>query len=345
MAVMIDWVSAVVPLVGAGYLHNGRVVSMDPDGVIEWMALRRLEVEGSYSTKLQVRGRDDDALEFSGNPAKFLQGHNVFGSDALMPLMASALGEVATRLDVPPSADNLADWQSGAYPLTRVDIAGMIPLDSDKQVRKVLDLLGQHAKTKYQGASVKSGTVYIGKHSRRITLKLYAKGEELMSGKKGHGLCAKVAPEWHQPLLDYGRGMLRAELTLRGMELRDRGLDRASRWSRAVAVELLRERMNALELNDTLLLADDVVESLPSRLVPIYDAWKAGRDLQKLYARRTFYRYRKALLSFGIDIARVQPRVVVAENQYPLGVPLRQLLSAPFADVPDWARGTALLAS
>jgi II/X family phage/plasmid replication protein len=103
--------------------------------------------------------------------------------------------------------------------------------------------------------------------------------------------------------------------------------------------------MNALELNDTLLLADDVVESLPSRLVPIYDAWKAGRDLQKLYARRTFYRYRKALLSFGIDIARVQPRVVVAENQYPLGVPLRQLLSAPFADVPDWARGTALLAS
>jgi II/X family phage/plasmid replication protein len=103
--------------------------------------------------------------------------------------------------------------------------------------------------------------------------------------------------------------------------------------------------MSALELNDTLLLADDVVESLPPRLVPIYDAWKAGRDLQKLYSRPTFYRYRKQLLAYGIDIARVQPRVVVAENRYPLGVPLRQILSAPFADAPDWAKGTALLAS
>jgi II/X family phage/plasmid replication protein len=343
--VMIDWASSVVPLTGAGYLNNGRVTSMDADGVIEWMALRRLEVEGSYSTKLQVRGRGDETLEFSGNPAKFLQGHNLFGSGELIPLMAAALGQVVGRLDVVPSAENLADWSSGAYPLTRVDIAGMIPLDSDKQVRKVLDLVGQHAKTKYQGASVKSGTVYIGKNSRRITLKLYAKGEEVMSGKKGHGLCVKVAPEWHQPLLNYGRGMLRVELTLRGMELRDRGLERASRWSQAIATKLLRERMSALELNDTLLLADDVVESLPPRLVPIYDAWKAGRDLQKLYSRPTFYRYRKQLLAYGIDIARVQPRVVVAENRYPLGVPLRQILSAPFADAPDWAKGTALLAS
>jgi II/X family phage/plasmid replication protein len=318
---------------------------MDADGVIEWTALRRLEVEGSYSTKLQVRGRGDDALEVGGNPAKYLQGHNLFGSGELLPLMAAALGQVVVCLGVVPSADNLADWQSGAYTLTRVDIAGMVRLDSDKQVRKVLDLVGQHAKTKYQGASVKSGTVYIGKNSRRTTLKLYSKGEEIMSGKKGHGLCTKVAPEWHQPLLNYGRGMLRVELTLRGMELRDRGLERASRWSQAVATELLRERMSVLELNDTLLLADDVVEALPPRLVPVYDAWKAGRDLQKLYSRPTFYRYRAALLRHGIDIARVQPRAAVTENQYPLGVPLRQILSAPFEGPPDWAIGTDLLAS
>lgn len=342
---MIDWVTACVPLAEAGHLHNGRVVSMDADGVIEWITERRLEVEGSYSTKVLVRGREDAALEFSGNPAKWLQGHNLFGPAPLVPLMARALGQVTTRLDLAPSPDNLADWRSGAYPVTRVDVAGMIRLDSDKQVRKVLDLLSQAAKTKYQGATVRSGTVYIGQHSRRISLKLYAKGEELTSGKKGHGLCASVAPGWRQDLLDYGRAMLRAELTLRGPELRDRGLHRASRWSAAIAEELLRERMNALELNDTLVLADDVVEGLPWRLVAVYDAWKAGRDLQKLYSRTTFYRYRKALLVHGIDIARVQPRIVVSENQYPLGVPLRQVLSGPFAPVPEWAEGTALLAS
>lgn len=342
---MIDWVSAVVPLAGAEGLHNGHVVSVDADGAIEWMAVRRLEVEGSFSSRLQVRGRTDDTLEFSGNPSKFLQGHNLFGTSSLIPLMARTLIDVTDRLGIAPTADNLADWRAGGYSLTRVDIAGTIRLDSDKTVRKVLDLLAQTAKTKYQGATVRSGTVYIGKNSRRISLKLYSKGEEIASKKKGHALSTNLAPEWHRKLLEFGGGMLRAELTLRGMELRERGLERASRWSQAVAIGLLRERMSTLELNDTVVLADDVVESLPAKLVPVYDAWKAGRDLQKLYSRPTFYRYRAALLPFGIDIGRVQPRVVVTENQYPLGVPLRQILSAPFEEAPEWAIGTELLAS
>lgn len=38
-------------------------------------------------------------------------------------------------------------------------------------------------------------------------------------------------------LLDYGRRILRSPLTLRGMELRERGLQPASRWSQAVATE------------------------------------------------------------------------------------------------------------
>jgi II/X family phage/plasmid replication protein len=344
--VMIDWISAVVPLANAGELHNGRVVSMDADGVIEWQAVRRLDVEGSYSTKLQVRGRHDDALEFSGNPSKYRQGHNVFGSGSLIPLMNGTLLAVVAGLpSVSPSSENLGDWESGAYDLSRVDVAGTILLDSDETVRKVLNLLGQYARTKYQSAVVRSGTVYIGQHSRRIALKLYSKGEEVTSSKKGHGLCSKLTSDERGKLLNYSRGLLRIELTLRGMELRDRGLHRASHWSQAVAKQALRERMDAVELNDTVVLADDVVEGLPARLVPVYDAWKAGRDLQKLYSRPTFYRHRKALLVFGVDIARVQPRVVVAASQYPLGRPIREILSMPFADVPDWARGTNLLVS
>jgi II/X family phage/plasmid replication protein len=342
---MIDWVSAVVPLVGAEGLHNGCVIALDSDGNEEWTAVRRLDFEGSHSARVQLRGRLDGTLEFSGNPAKLLQGHNLFGSASLVPLMARALEHITDRLGLIPSAEDLADWRAGAYPLTRVDIAGMIRQDSDKTVRKVLDLLGQHAKTKYQSAVVRSGTVYIGQKSRRVTLKLYSKGEEITSGKKGHGLASTLAPESRKKLLNYGCGMLRSELTLRGMELRERGLERASRWSQAVAMGLLRERMNQLELNDTAVLADDLVEGLPGKLVAVYEAWKAGRDIQKLYSRPTFYRYRAALLPYGIDIARVQPRVVVTENQYPLGVPLRQVLSAPFEGPPAWAIGTDLLAS
>jgi len=342
---MNDWVTAVVPLVGAERLHNGCVIALDSDGNQEWTAVRRLDFEGSHSTRVQLRGRHDGTLEFSGNPAKLLQGHNLFGSASLVPLMARTLEYVTDRLGLIPSVENLADWRAGAYPLSRVDTAGMIRLDSDKTVRKVLDLLAQHGKMKYQGALVRSSTVYFGKNSRRVALKYYSKGEEITSGKKGHGLSSTLALESHQMLLNYGYGTLRVELTLRGMELRERGLDRASRWSEAVAMGLLRERMNQVELNDTAVLADDLVEGLPGKLVAVYEAWKAGRDIQKLYSRPTFYRYRAALLPYGIDIARVQPRAVVTENQYPLGVPLRQILSAPFEGPPDWAIGTDLLAS
>jgi II/X family phage/plasmid replication protein len=344
-AVMIDWVSAVVPVADAGDLHAGRVVSVDADGVMEWATLRRLPVQGSYSPQVMVRGRGDDMMEFSGNPAKFLQGHNVFGPGQLVPLMRRALGEVGGRLGLPASDADRADWAAGAYDLSRVDVTGSIRLDSGDQVRKVLGLLGRVVRTKHQAATVRSDTVYVGQGSRRISLKFYDKGEEIRSTKKGHGLCTGLPGENREKLTEHADGLLRVELTLRGMELRERGLHRASRWTGDVALGLLRERMAALELNDSVVLADDLLDQLPGKLVAVYDAWQAGRDIRRLYSRATFYRYRAALLAYGVDIARVQPRLVVKETQYPLGVPLREILARSFEGPPEWAQGTALLAS
>jgi len=345
MTATIDWVSARVPLAAAGLVNGGCVLALDADGQVEWRSTRRLEVEGSYSTKIQVRSSDDGVLEISGNPAKFLQGHNCFGPPSLIPLVVRCMVKIADQLELPVSIADLSAWRAGAYDLSRVDVARLIDFGSPERVRKVLDLLGNFARTKYQSASrVRSGTVYIGQHSRRVALKFYDKGEEV-TAKGGHGLCAKVAPEWHQPLLHFAKGKLRAELTLRSNELRDRGYHRASRWSASVAEGLLDERMAALELNDTLTLADDLVAGLPARLVPIYDAWRAGRDLRSLYSKTHFYRLRRQFLGYGVDIAHVLPRLVVAESEYPLGVPLRELLSGPGVAVPDWAVGTDLLAS
>jgi II/X family phage/plasmid replication protein len=344
MADAIDWVSATLPLTCDRPINGGFVVCLDADDRQEWTSTRRISVEGSYSTTMQVRGGFGQ-LEISGNPAKFLQGHNAFGPGSLLPLVARAMEVIAGQLGIEPSDADRADWRGGAYTLSRVDVARMLDLGTPERVRKALDVLHEVAKTKYQPASrVKSGTVYIGQKSRRVSMKFYDKLGE-MGAKGGHGLCAKLAPEWHQPLLDHASGKLRAELTMRSNELRDRGLHRASRWSASVASGLLDERMSALELNDTITLADDFVAELPGRLVSVYEAWRAGRDLRALYSKNTFYKYKRELGAYGIDISRVQPRLVVRENQYPLGVSLRELLSGPGIDVPKWARGTDLLAS
>jgi II/X family phage/plasmid replication protein len=343
MSVMIDWVTARVPLACEGLINDGEVVSLDADGVVDWRSPKRLQVEGSYSSRVAVRG-GMGVVEFSGNPSKFCQGHNLFGSADLRPLMVLALERVAAWLGLTPSADDRRVWASGDYDLSRVDLARMVDCGPPERVRTVLEVLGQVARTRYQARSVVgSGTVYVGQHSRRVALKFYDKWAELQV--RGHGLCSTLAPEWHQALVGFAAGKLRVELTLRSMELADRELRRARMWTERVAGSVLDDRLAVLELTDMVRLVDQVVADLPGRLVPVYDAWRAGRDLRALYSKRTFYRYRRQLLDLaGVDIARVQLRPVVTEAEYLGGFPIGPLLRGPGVGPPEWARGTELLA-
>jgi II/X family phage/plasmid replication protein len=344
MTVMIDWVTARVSLASDGLINGGCFVSIDALGDVEYTTDKRLILEGSHESRIAVRG-GMGVLEVSGNPAKFLQGHNLFGPAALVPLMERCLRVVADKLGLVPTVADLQAWRQGRYELSRVDIARMIDCDSLGRVRKVLDALGLVARKKYQARSViGSGTVYIGKGSRRQVLKFYDKGYEIQ--QKGHQLSATLAPIWHQRLTEFAAAKVRAEVKVGSKFFHENpGYRLAGFWNEDLAASVLDSQLMALEVSDTMRLPDDVIAGLPPKLVPIYDAWRAGRDLRVLYSKPTFYRYRKQLLSFGIDIAHTQPRAVVAEAEYVAGFPLRELLSSPGAAVPEWAMGTALLAS
>lgn len=175
--------------------------------------------------------------------------------------------------------------------------------------------------------------------------KFYDKGYEIQ--QRGHQLSATLAPIWHQRLNEYAAGLLRAEVKFGSKWFHENsGYRRAGYWNGDLAASLLDKQLAALEVSDTMRLPDDLIAGLPPKLVPIYDAWRAGRDLRALYSKRTFYRYRRQLLDLaGIDIAITQPRAVVTEAQYVAGFPIRDLLNSSGVPVPDWARGTALLAS
>jgi II/X family phage/plasmid replication protein len=215
-------------------------------------------------------------------------------------------------------------------------------LGSDAEVVRFLSGAAVVAKGRYQKASAYgSDTVYIGQKSSRITVKFYNKYQEMTT--RGHELPETLSPQDCGRLLEFVEGQLRYELTLRSKELAERGLRRASAWSSQTADRLLDERLEKIELNDALRLAEDVVQQLPPKLVPIYDAWRAGRDLKQLYAKNTFYRYRRQLLVYDIDIAEVRPREIVSETQYLMGRPLKSFLVGPGVPPPDWAKGTSLL--
>jgi II/X family phage/plasmid replication protein len=344
MAAMIDWLSGDFACPNDGMVYGGFLSAYHADGSRDWTSFRRLQVEGSHSAVVSVKSRDYDTLTVSGNPSKFLQGHNVFGSNNLLSLAPALLEGLTDRLGLSPSPSARASWYAGEFDLSRLDLTRSYDLGSADQVRRFLTAAGAVAHGRHQKVSqYDSQTVYLGQKSRRASLKLYDKFTEMQ--QRGHTLPTTLAPIWHQKLLQWAEGKVRAEVTLRSMELRDRHLDRGAVWSPSLIESVIDNRLAQLELNDTMRLAEDAVIGLRPKLVPIYHAWRAGADLKSLYAKNTFYRYRRALLPHGIDIAHVRPHEVIAENQYLLGQPLKSFLTGPGVEPPAWARGTDLLAS
>ncbi|WP_042761389.1 phage/plasmid replication protein, II/X family, partial [Xanthomonas citri] len=176
-----------------------------------------------------------------------------------------------------------------------------------------------------------------GKNSRRWSLKLYSKGQEIRA--KGHGQDAVLALPH---AVEWADKTLRAELTLRGMELQRLNLAYVGQWSdkdspgEGVTLELLRSRLEGMTMTTTANLPADVLDSMRPALRMAYQSWESGSDLRAILPKPTFYKFRKELLVHGIDIATVVPKEV--SNV----VPLFKTLEAVPAAIPDWAVGTNL---
>lgn len=332
----------VVPCAHSAPITGGHVLSIKPGGEVDWQCVKRTTVEGSYSTGLQVRTatytqHQCSHLEISGNPVKFFQGHNLWGTDDLHALAVATVEAVASLLGLVPTDADRQDWREGEIQLTRVDVTQSFHLQSRAAVLAWLRAAEQTAHLAHRGRGqlVKGSTLYFGKNSRRWSLKLYSKGQEITA--KNHGqdavLALPHAREWADKTL-------RAELTLRSMELKRQGLHRVASWvddvPSTVTSELLRDRFGGMTMTTTDQLSSEVLDSLFPAQRTAYLAWAAGADLRSLMPTRSFYRLRAKLLPHGVDVATLVPREV--SNI----VPLFKVLEAVPVDVPEWAEGTRL---
>ncbi len=362
--IMIDWITALVPCFHPEPILGGRVLKLSPEGEKVWEVATRLEVAGSHETNLLIRthgtGLNGEGvmLEISGNPTKWLQGHNLFGGfaapGALVEALMYRLCGVLPGLQ--PTARNHRQWADGGIELLRVDLTQMFQLDSRGSVRAWIRAAEHSAYLKHRGRGslTKNGTLYYGKHSRRWSLKFYSKGDELEAGK-GHGLPEKRPAtyenvmagichglsdllERRSDLLNYADRALRCELVMRGMELKRRGLRWCFDWSDTTGAELLNGIVQGLEMSDQLTLPATALEKLPPRLRAFYEAWVNGVDLREILPKNTFYRYRRQLLPLGVDLAIRQPH----EDRSNV-VPLIRVLEAVPMEPPAWAYGTPLL--
>lgn len=336
---MIDWVTALVTCEHPRPINGGRVVKVDQDGEVEWQTETRLQVAGSHESSLQVRTEHafngmGVAIRLHGNLTKWSQGHNLFGTDDLVGLVAITMERLTPILGLTPSDQDRASWHRGAYTLSRVDITESYELRNRADVRAWIRSAEHSAHLRHRGKGqlTKNGTLYFGKHSRRWSLKCYSKGDEIEA--PGHTLATSLDDP---RLAQWADNKLRIEVVMRGLELKRRGLVVAANWADNTCKVLHQELLQGLDMNDSHTLPPEKLEGLPPRLVAVYHLWKEGHDLRAMYPARTFYRYRSQLLSLGIDIAIRQPH----EDRTNV-VPLVRVLEAVPAGVPDWARGTPL---
>lgn len=331
---MIDWLTLRVWM-GLN-IDAGRVMSVDADGVIEWQCPKRLQLAGSHEATVSLRNfAPDGSVEISGNPAKWFQGHNLFGSDDLAALAPQFVRSLCERIGYRMSLEESRCLDDGIVKLTRIDTTQAYDFGTRPRALAAVRAMSElsHFKHRGRGSLLAEGTVMWRKGSRRMSGKAYAKGLELVK----HPIPSTLQDA--DRLTELAQGHVRFEFTLRAMWLKREGLDLLHNWGRVGATpEGIHARLMAdLDFSEAAVIDSETLAGLSPRLQLAYDAWAAGKDLRAMLPARTFYRYRRQLLPHGVDLALIRPRKPESNV-----VPLRVVLTGTPAQVPGWAKGTPL---
>ena len=334
---MIDWVTAKLPC--NNNLRSGCVAKLDADGNVEWLTESWLPVTGSYEMNFMVKSLTPQTIQISGNPAKWLQGHNLFGSNNLVALMAkffSQLYEIMAEEGLNPTMEQCDAINEGRYTVSRIDINETWFLNNQYDVKAWIRAAGQKISMPHRGKGVFSGdTLYWGKGSKYYYLKCYSKGDEIDS-KKSNFPEALRTPQ----MLEYADKALRLELVLCSKALREWGLNEPCKWTVDTPRMLLLQVVRGLDMSNNFKLSDELLDSLPRKLRTYYKLWLYGEDLRQEMSRPTFYRIRKELRAYDIDITLVRDVDKPADNV----IPLIRVLEAEPVGIPDWAYEQDLVA-
>ena len=343
---MIDWITGKFTCThNPDALMAGRSIRTKiVDGIekLEYEVTHRMSVTGSHDANITIRSITAHSIEISGNPVKFLQGHNVFGTNDIRYLIAALFDRLCSidELELKPTDIEYDMIQAGQYRLSRVDVNEHFLFPSEQVAKAWLRAAGRSANMQYRGAGLfKEGTLYFVPTSRRFVPKIYHKGDEITSNKKGHKLPDELLqiPE----LLQYAKNSLRFEIKILSTQLNEWFLHLGCNWEQDTATMLIREQfIDKLQLSANMSLSPNILESLPKNLVAPYTLWEQGHDLRQFYSKTAFYRWRTKLLEYGIDISIVQDKDQSPQNVVPM---IRYLEAVPMG-IPDWAYAKRLVA-
>lgn len=301
---MFDTLKFKAPLRHASFGDSMGKISGSNQLVRRWR--HPIEIEGLYggcTVKVQSVA-DGRAVIVQGSPAKWFQGHNIFGTVKLRPLCRDFMRAIAGKLGVNPDASDERAWEGGEIWLQRVDIAGSFWLE--EIASDVCREIGAcfHERGEKHSCEARHETQYWRKHSRRYAWKFYAKGPEVQK----HGLPALLPHK--AELRDYAEGLLRAELVMRSTDLARRKLSMVKDWDGIDVKTLWLDSLNRLKLSGTVKrpLRKELRGYLSATERQAYQLWLDGNDLRTMYSQPTYRRLLAKFSDAGIDISRILTR-------------------------------------
>jgi hypothetical protein len=318
--VFCDWLSiyqvhftaGVVPLV-----NDGHVFSVDQDGEIKWDVPQKLLHRGSHETSIRIRS-DGNRVSLEGNIGRFNRPDNLFGYTVAECIkLANRLLE---QFGLPPFTDAKpmalvskggvdGGYQATAAVITRVDLTCNWATGSPGNVEQFIRHLQGFKSGRQEPTTYKTTGVAWGVGSKYWYAKVYDKAGEY------YRQCGKKAKAFDPLLFEYmsTSGIARHEIELKSRYMKQNNLWRISQWGNG-----MEDRIYAL-FNDVIggqTHVDSFLE-IEGRAGELAVAWRDGADLKKRLSTATYYRYRKQLLKYNIDIAvpsnvkRLQTRVEV----------------------------------
>lgn len=332
---MIDWLTVrICGLTLPAPIANGWTLKIRPDGTEEFRVPHRLSVGGSFESSLTIRAVVTDELELSGNPAKFVQGHNLYGSDdpvavlwaalqRLQPHLGGSLAEIGLR-----SPADLAARTT----ISRIDLTYSLLFDSAGDALSFLRSAEVTGRIPRRGRGVRKGATVVfghaaGKSMTRWQLVLYSKGQEVTD----HPLPQFMMEDGE--VLDWTNRCVRVELRIGRNDLREQDLRVLGRWTPAMTGEIWRAYVAQLSFNEAVLDEVADLKKLPDHLRGTYAQWKLGHDLRNGMTKAKFYRHRHLIEGLtGVDIAIPPPAAPVASV-----VPIKRVLEARLVGRPTWA--------
>lgn len=294
--------------------NDGAVCVIDKDGCVKHTTLKKMRIEGSHESSLFIRC-DGHRVSFDGNVSKFARRDNVFGypfGDAL-----ARVNSILSSFELPPFTQgdrhisnfkgNPRSIWTGAK-VTRVDMTQNFATGSkDEAVAFMRYLQSQQASRMKVGTYGDSDTVDWGRGSRRVYSKAYLKGNELRKHGQGDFYVMRLA-DWCDSV-----GLVRFETTYKATQLHAMGCHYLGGFDMRQLELDFEERKELLTRQSATL---DDLTALPRNVLGTLRMWQSGDSMEGL-SRPTFYRHRKVLLPYGVDIAvksnvvKFQPRTRV----------------------------------